>query len=514
MATGGQAVMHTSDKCVFYESSVKVEQASQFEAFCTGIDSQSDLDCFVATLAEDKPIYQEASHRILAYKYTNGDGDIKMDADDDGEVGASEKLLSFINQNDLSNVAVVVCRVYGGIHMYNRRFELIQECAVAALCKGNFLSQIPSLKSRLETVHQNTNSVPIKFARNGASRGVNNGVTNGTPKKGQNILLLCDSTGARIDAKKMIPGESVTKYSTPTLDAVTRKLKTVSNNYQTMVIASGINDLKTSSQHQIQRKLNEVLNTAKEYHPNKKIYVCSLLPDYGDPSPVNEVNSIMKTLAEKKGCGFVNSSSRFQGKQQWYRDAIHPNIRGSIEMAMEIRQTLGYSYVPRDSRTYNPPTPRTSRHEQVKTYSGALKNRQTEMNETERLKKNNMLSQNRSKPDIPYQHESPSQQREDMVQNGWCSRNSINNNSDNLAQYQSGKHNLNVSGLQQPWCNFMQYPHNVMQVNPQLPMYPQMQINGVPQWASSGFPRNSNSFSTGMMNNMIGLGNMRSYYPQ
>ncbi len=69
---------------------------------------------------------------MIAYHYVQ-DNNSMLWADDDGETGAGETLLNVIHSNKLSNVIILVCRWYGGRHMYARCWQLIMECAAEAL---------------------------------------------------------------------------------------------------------------------------------------------------------------------------------------------------------------------------------------------------------------------------------------------------------------------------------------------------------------------------------------------
>ena len=53
--------------------------------------------------------------------------------DDDGETGAGDKLLNFLQSANISSVVVMVTRWYGGIHLGPQRFRVIIQAATASL---------------------------------------------------------------------------------------------------------------------------------------------------------------------------------------------------------------------------------------------------------------------------------------------------------------------------------------------------------------------------------------------
>lgn len=58
---------------------------------------------------------------------------IDKEYDDDGEAHGGQRLLGCLTKKDACNVAVIVSRVYGGVNIGKRRFELIVETAAMLL---------------------------------------------------------------------------------------------------------------------------------------------------------------------------------------------------------------------------------------------------------------------------------------------------------------------------------------------------------------------------------------------
>ena len=72
-----------------------------------------------------------ADHNMTAFRVTgpSGKGKIEKSYDDDGEAHGGQRLLGALTKKGATNVAVVVSRVYGGVNIGKRRFELIVETA-------------------------------------------------------------------------------------------------------------------------------------------------------------------------------------------------------------------------------------------------------------------------------------------------------------------------------------------------------------------------------------------------
>lgn len=66
-----------------------------------------------------------ATHNMLAYRIATEGGAVLQDCDDDGESGAGSRMLHLLQILDVIDVAVVVSRWYGGIHLGPDRFKHI-----------------------------------------------------------------------------------------------------------------------------------------------------------------------------------------------------------------------------------------------------------------------------------------------------------------------------------------------------------------------------------------------------
>ena len=171
------------DNFQIYQSSVKAEKGSFFQAFCKQVNNQIEVDEFFANILNSSDKIQAATHKIVAYKF-NSVNTYPMNSNDDGEIGAGEKILDLINSEKLCNVAIIVCRWFGNEFIFHRRFELIIECSKEALNKGNFIDSKPEVQIEESggVTHTNTD--------------------NGSPSENiRHTIILGDSTSAAIGAK-------------------------------------------------------------------------------------------------------------------------------------------------------------------------------------------------------------------------------------------------------------------------------------------------------------------------
>jgi putative IMPACT (imprinted ancient) family translation regulator len=104
---------------------------STFMGHCAQINSKDDVPAMMATLLQDRSL-ASATHNIYAYRIATRTG-FHEGQKDDGEHGASFKLLQLLRQKKLQNCMVVVTRWYGGQHLGPHRFTCIEASADEAL---------------------------------------------------------------------------------------------------------------------------------------------------------------------------------------------------------------------------------------------------------------------------------------------------------------------------------------------------------------------------------------------
>lgn len=131
------------------------DRKSAFQAHLAAISSKEEVDRVMRILKSNSKI-QRATHNILAYRFTtfkNGKPIQHHDCEDDGEFGASSKMLELMDRMKADNVMVsrfpfkvssspkfqvVVTRWYGGIHLGPDRFRHINNLTRQILCDNNY----------------------------------------------------------------------------------------------------------------------------------------------------------------------------------------------------------------------------------------------------------------------------------------------------------------------------------------------------------------------------------------
>ena len=103
------------------------EKNSIFRGHSAHLSRDVSISDVLATLLTDKPV-AAADHNIYAYRYGDQEG-----CCDDGEHGAGLRILKMLQSKGVDNAIVVVTRWYGGEHLGDRRFKLIDECAEHAV---------------------------------------------------------------------------------------------------------------------------------------------------------------------------------------------------------------------------------------------------------------------------------------------------------------------------------------------------------------------------------------------
>jgi hypothetical protein len=108
-----------------------VEDGSTSMGHAAQVHKKSDISDVMAKILQDRAV-AGATHNIYAYRFTS-EGRQCEGRKDDGEHGASFKLLKMLRDNDVDNVMVVVTRWFGHKHMGPKRFQCIERSANEAL---------------------------------------------------------------------------------------------------------------------------------------------------------------------------------------------------------------------------------------------------------------------------------------------------------------------------------------------------------------------------------------------
>ena len=108
------------------------EDGSTFMGHAARVTTKGDVANVMAKILQDRSV-AGATHNIYAYRIMSQDGKVIEGHKDDGEHGASYKILKMMQENEAVNAMSVVTRWYGNRHMGPKRFECIAKCADSAL---------------------------------------------------------------------------------------------------------------------------------------------------------------------------------------------------------------------------------------------------------------------------------------------------------------------------------------------------------------------------------------------
>ncbi|KAG5490649.1 hypothetical protein JKF63_00771 [Porcisia hertigi] len=134
-----------------WSGEVIVDRRSQFVAHMAPVHSTDEVGEVVRHLRSIKKIACAAHPTIYAYRFTDANGLLHQDSDDDGESGASIKMMFLLDQLQVDGYIVVVTRWWGGIQLGPDRFKHIMEVT------KNILLTIPEReKERATSANRNT----------------------------------------------------------------------------------------------------------------------------------------------------------------------------------------------------------------------------------------------------------------------------------------------------------------------------------------------------------------------
>ena len=100
-----------------------IDRKSRFQAHLARVHSTEEVTQFCDKLKQNNKI-AKATHNILAYKVGADGGH-----DSDGEDQAGRGLELLLSSTGIDQIALVVTRWYGGVHLGSDRFRLINKVA-------------------------------------------------------------------------------------------------------------------------------------------------------------------------------------------------------------------------------------------------------------------------------------------------------------------------------------------------------------------------------------------------
>ena len=87
------------------------------------------------SLLSDRHIAR-ATHNMMAYRFTDSQGILHNDNDEDGEDAAGGRMSMLLEMMDVTQGMVVVTRWYGGVLLGSSRFKLINNTAREVLIQA------------------------------------------------------------------------------------------------------------------------------------------------------------------------------------------------------------------------------------------------------------------------------------------------------------------------------------------------------------------------------------------
>lgn len=134
---------HQMEKDVpFYQSTPIYDRKSKFIAHLTRVSSLHEVHEAICYLRSQKEIAAACHPSIWAYRYRDSSGRLCADLDDDGETGASKRMMFLLEQLEVEGWLVVVTRWFGGILLGPDRFKHIMNVT------REVITQCPAIKIR------------------------------------------------------------------------------------------------------------------------------------------------------------------------------------------------------------------------------------------------------------------------------------------------------------------------------------------------------------------------------
>lgn len=126
-----------------WEGDAITDRRSKFIAHMAQVKSLEEVREVIAYLRSIRHIASAAHPTIWAYRFEDDKGVLQQDTDDDGESGASIKMMFLLDQLDVKGYIVVVTRWWGGILLGPDRFKHIMEVT------KNLLISIPEREAEI-----------------------------------------------------------------------------------------------------------------------------------------------------------------------------------------------------------------------------------------------------------------------------------------------------------------------------------------------------------------------------
>ena len=280
----------------FFCSNIIEDSGSKYKGFSIEISSMQDMRHKQADFITRNE-HVMATHIMIGYNI--GGKNV-----DEGEDGGSRVIQNLLKELKVSNVMVIVTRVFGGKHLGKRRWEHMRTCATEALKVGNFIQE--SKPNQISPVSQ------TKIPSSSSSKS----------------LMLSDSVYTQMNVK-------AAKLNAFTLDSAIRTISKSSENQRKdlIIVGTGINNLKNGDSVQsIKNKVDTLVETVKQTHPQAKLALCSLLPTKSGDLDITKVNNYYKYLCRSDSkIAYIDTFSSVKAEMESnniHSDNIHLNAHG------------------------------------------------------------------------------------------------------------------------------------------------------------------------------------------
>ncbi|CAM4742463.1 unnamed protein product [Rotaria magnacalcarata] len=126
-----------------YSDETFEDRKSVFQAHLSPVHSKEEVQLVLNKLKENKKI-ANATHNMYAYRiWDEKRNAVLADCDDDGETGASSRMLHLMEIADIKNALVIVSRWFGGILLHNDRFKHINNACRMILINHGYIKKAP-----------------------------------------------------------------------------------------------------------------------------------------------------------------------------------------------------------------------------------------------------------------------------------------------------------------------------------------------------------------------------------
>ena len=115
-------IMHTTQTC---------EGGSTFAGHAATLSCDVTVPTVLAKVMTNQ-VTARADHNIFAFRISKGN-DVIEGQSDDGEHGASGRIMKLLQEKSITNCIIIVTRWFGGRHIGPKRFEMIEDRAKEAL---------------------------------------------------------------------------------------------------------------------------------------------------------------------------------------------------------------------------------------------------------------------------------------------------------------------------------------------------------------------------------------------